>query len=57
MCDRNKIDVTRRRGRKQLLNDLKEKGRYWKLKKEILDCILCRTGFERGYATVVRETT
>jgi hypothetical protein len=27
----------RRRRRKQLLDDLKEKRRYWKLKEEVLD--------------------
>jgi len=33
------------------------KGIYWKLKEEVLDRILWRTGFGRGYALVVRETT
>jgi hypothetical protein len=34
-----KIQVRKRRGRrcKQLLDDVKEKRRYWKLKKEALD--------------------
>jgi hypothetical protein len=34
-----KIEVTERRGRRceQLLDDLKEKRRYWKLKQEALD--------------------
>jgi hypothetical protein len=48
-----------RRGRrhKQLLDDLKEKGRYWKLKEEALDRTLWRTHFGRGYGPVVRQTT
>jgi hypothetical protein len=48
-----------RRGtwRKQLLDDLKEKRRYWKLKEEELDRILWRTRFGRGYGPVVRQTT
>jgi hypothetical protein len=29
---------------------------YWKLKEKELDGTLLRTGFERGYGTVVRET-
>jgi hypothetical protein len=42
-----RIEMMGRRGRrcKQLLDDLKEKGRYWKLKKEALDCTLSRTHF------------
>jgi hypothetical protein len=37
-----RIEVTGRRGRRrqQLLDDLKEKRRYWKLKEEALDRIL-----------------
>jgi hypothetical protein len=52
-------EVTERRGRrcKQLLDDLKEKRRYWKLKEEALDCTLWRTCFGRGYGPVVRQTT
>jgi hypothetical protein len=42
---------------KQLLDDLKEKKRYWKLKEEALDCTLQRTRFGRGYGPVVRQTT
>jgi hypothetical protein len=54
-----RIEMTGRRGRrsKQLLDDLKEKRRYWKLKEEALDCILWRTCFGRGYGPVVRQTT
>jgi hypothetical protein len=54
-----RIEVTGRRGRrrKQLLEDLKEKKRYWKLKEEALDRALWRTCFGRGYGPVVRQTT
>jgi hypothetical protein len=53
------IKMAGRRGRrrKQLLDDLKEKRRYWKLKEEVLDCILPRTRFRRGYGPVVRQKT
>jgi len=45
-----RIEVTGRRGRrhKQLLNDLKEARRYWKLKEEAQDCTQWRTQFGRG---------
>jgi hypothetical protein len=51
------IKVTGGRGkrRKQLLNDLKEKRRYWKLK-DALARTLWRTRFGRGYGPVVRQT-
>jgi hypothetical protein len=54
-----RIEMTGRRGRirKQLLDDLKEKKRYWKLKEEALDRTLWRTRFGRGYRPVVRQTT
>jgi hypothetical protein len=54
-----RIEVTGRRGRRheQLLDDLKEKRRYWKLKEEELDRTLWRTRFGRGYGPVVRQTT
>ena len=42
------------RGRKQLLDDLKEKRGYWILKKK--DCTLRRTVFGRGCGPVVRQT-
>jgi hypothetical protein len=53
------IEVTgrRRRRRQQLLDDLKENRRYWNLKEKALDRSLWRTGFGRGYGTVVRQTT
>jgi len=51
-----KIEVTGRRGRrcKQLLVDLKEKRRYWKLKQEALDRTLCRFRFGRGYGPFLK---
>jgi hypothetical protein len=54
-----RIVTTGRRGRrrKQLLDDLKEKKRYWKLKEEALDRTLWRTRFGTGYGPVVRQTT
>jgi hypothetical protein len=46
-----KILGTRRRGRRrmQLLDDLKKKRRYWKLKEEAQDRTLWRTQFGSGY--------
>jgi hypothetical protein len=54
-----RIEMTGRRGRrrKQLLEYLKEKRRYWKLKEEALDRPLWKTRFGRGYGPVVRQTT
>jgi len=51
-----KIEVTGRRGRrcKQLLVDLKEKRRHWKLKDEALDRTLCRFRFGRGYGPFLK---
>jgi hypothetical protein len=45
-----RIEMIGRRGRrrKQLLDDLKEKRRYWKLKEEALDRPVCRTRFGRS---------
>jgi hypothetical protein len=45
-----RIEMTGRRGRrrKQILYDLKEKRRYWKLKEEAVDRTLWRTLFGRG---------
>jgi hypothetical protein len=54
-----RVEMTARRGRrgKQLLDDLKEKKRYWKLKEEALNRTLWRTGFGRVYGPVERQTT
>jgi hypothetical protein len=49
--------MKQKRRRKQLLADLKEKRRYWKLKEEALDHTLWRTHFGRGYGPVIRQTT
>jgi hypothetical protein len=45
-----RIEMTGKRGRrrKQILDNLKEKRRYWKSKEEALDCTLRRTRFGRG---------
>jgi len=43
------------RRRKQLLDVLKEKRGYWKLKEETLDCTVCRTHFGGGFGSVVSE--
>jgi hypothetical protein len=54
-----RIDMTGRQGRrcKQLLDDLKVKRRYWKLKEKALDRTVWRTRFGRDYGPVVRQTT
>jgi hypothetical protein len=54
-----RIEVNERRGRrrKQLLDDLKEKRRYWKLKEDALDRKLWGTRFGKDYGPVVRQTT
>jgi hypothetical protein len=53
------IRGTRRRGRrrKQLLDDLEEARRYWKLKEEAQDRTLRRTQFGRGCGPVTRQST
>ena len=53
-----RIEVTGRRGRrgKQLLNDLKKRRRYWKLKEEALYRTVCTTRYGRGCESVVRQT-
>jgi len=50
------VEVARRRGRrrKELLDHLKEKEGYWKLK-DAPDSTLWRTLFGRGYEPVVRQ--
>ena len=54
-----RMEVTERRRRRcrQLLDDLKEKRRYWELKEEALYHILWRTRLLICYAPVVRQTT
>jgi hypothetical protein len=52
------IEVTGRRGRRRtkLLDGLKAKEGYCKLKEEALDSTVWTTRFGRGYAPVVRQT-
>jgi hypothetical protein len=54
-----KIIGPKRRGkrRKQLLDDLKEARRYWKLKKEAQKRTLWRMQFGRDYGPVARQTS
>jgi hypothetical protein len=54
-----RIEMTGRRGRRrrQLLDDHKEKSRYWKFKEEALERTVWRIRFGRGYKPVVRQTT
>ena len=54
-----RVEVTERRGgrRKQLLNDLKEKTGYCKLKEEALDRALWRTHCGTGYGNDVIQST
>jgi hypothetical protein len=47
--ERIRVTESRRRRRKQLLYDLKETRRYWKLKKEALDRNMWRIGFGKVY--------
>jgi hypothetical protein len=53
-----RVEVTGRGGRrrKQLLDGLKEKRGYWKLKEAALDHTMWKTHFGRGYGPVVRHT-
>jgi hypothetical protein len=53
-----KIEGMRRGGRrrKQLLKDLKEMRRYWKLTWKALDRTRWRTRCRRGYGPLVRQT-
>jgi len=46
----------RGRGRRKLLDDLKERRRYCHLKEEALDRTVWRAGFGRGFGPVVRQT-
>jgi hypothetical protein len=52
------IEVTGRQGRRRrkLLDDLKERRGYCYLKEEALDRTMWRTGFGRGFGTLVRQT-
>jgi hypothetical protein len=50
------VTAIRGRMRKQLLDDLKEKREYWKLKEEALDRTLWRNRFGRSYGLVLTQT-
>ena len=52
------MEVVRRRGRrrKKLLDGIKDRRGYSHLKEEALDRTMWRTGFGRGFGTVVRQT-
>jgi hypothetical protein len=55
---KGEIDVTGRRGRRRrkLLDDLKERRGYSRLKEEALDRTMWRARFGRGFGPVVRQT-
>jgi len=44
------------RGRRKLLDDLKERRGYFHLKEEALDRTMWRAGFGRAFRPVVRQT-
>ena len=52
------MEVTGRQGRRRrkLLDDLKERRGYSRLKEEALDRIIRRARFGRGFGPVVRQT-
>jgi len=54
-----RIEVTGRRGRRRrkLLDDLKERRGYYRLKDEALDRTMWRARFGRSFGPVVRQTT
>jgi hypothetical protein len=54
--ERIEVIVRGGRRRKQLLDDIKEMSRYWKLKENAQDRTLWRTRFEIGRGLVVRYT-
>jgi len=53
------IEVAGRRGRRRrkLLDDLKERKRFYHLKQEAPDRATWRAGFGRGFGPVVRQST
>ena len=53
--DRSEMTGIRGRRFKQLVDDVKEKRKYWKLKVEALDRTVWRTRFGWGYGSVVRD--
>ena len=57
MEERTKVTGRRGRRRKELMDELKERRGYWKLKEKALDRTLWQTCFERGYGSVVSQST
>ena len=56
---KGEMEVTRRRGRrrKKLLDDLKYRRGYSRLKEEALYCTMWRNRFGGGFGHVVRQNT
>ena len=56
---KGQIQVTRRRGRRRtkLLDDLKDRREYCKLKEEALDRTMLRNRFGRGFGPLVWQIT
>ena len=56
---KGEMEVIRRRGRrrKNLLDDLKDRSGYSRLKEEALDCTMWRNRFGRVFGPVVRQIT
>jgi len=52
-----RLEVTGKRRRKQLLDDLKEKRRYCKFEEVALEHTLWRTHFGKAYGPVVGQST
>jgi hypothetical protein len=55
MDGRKEMTIRRGSRRKQLLDNIKEKAGYWKLKAETLDRILWISGCERGYEPLCKD--
>jgi hypothetical protein len=53
---RMELTGRRGRGRKKILDDLKEKRGYWKLEEKLLDHILWRARLGRVYGLVEKTT-
>ena len=51
------MTVRRGRGRRKLLDDVKERRGYCNVKEEALDCTMWRARFGRSFGPVVRQTT
>ena len=53
---KDRSDGRRGRRRKQLPDGSKEMRGCWELKEDALDRTLWRTGFRRGYVTIIRNS-